>query len=357
MKRCQLLIVCVVLCMACNQSFAQEKVKVIVHPGTELMNAVWLLSDPDYAVKSTYRVDALKYFSKWKDDSAVLKAKKLPYINCDFPVRLSWVFYDFPNLKLSLPDTLFGYESEFNKKQVQDYLSACLRFYKRSDFKAFFYKEQPEYKRWIASFNRILRKQNLLPEIDSFYRFPLPRKVIITLGALNCATYAVPEVDLINPRFQNTTVIHVGYGNLIGRYASDSTQPNFYDSLWESQLVFHEVSHAYLADLFKQYKAQIDSLEYIREKDTNIQKRCDVAHWTKFLNENVTQGITSLLRIRTGKIDSASEIQRLAEDSYYIISYRMMEIIGRGYPESNRYANFKEYFPDFLKQLRREYPN
>jgi hypothetical protein len=203
---------------------AQIKVHVQVHPGSELMSVIWLLSDPRYSTRSTYRKDAENFFSQFAGDAAILKAKKLPWISCDFPLRLSWVFYDFPHLKLSQPDTLMGWDKSFDKKQVQDYLAACLGFYQRSNFEAFFKKERPQYQTWVSSFTKKMQEEGLLSVLDNFYRFTPPQRIEISLGAMSCATYAVPDVELINPHFPNTTVIMIGYGNLIGSKATDTAQ-------------------------------------------------------------------------------------------------------------------------------------
>ncbi len=334
---------------------AQIKVNVQVHPGSELMSVIWLLSDPKRTTLSAYRKDAENFFNQFAGDEAVMKVKKLPWTSCDFPLRLSWVFYDFPQLKLSEPDTLLGFDKWFDKKQMRDYLAACLGFYQRSNFKAFFKKEQPKYRKWISNFNKKMQADSLLFVIDKFYRFAPPQKIEITLGAMSCGTYAVP-VELINPHIPNTTVIMIGYGNLIGLKATDTAQPDFYDPLFTNQLVWHELGHAYLVDLFKQYKNQIDSLEYIRERDSLMKKKSANMGWTMFLNENITQSVTSLLRINTGKIGREAEYNRIAEDSFYLMMPKIIDIIQHDYVESNKYSNFNEFFPVLLKELKREYP-
>ncbi len=175
-----------VLCimdLAHNKTFAQHKVDVIVHPGNELLSIVGMLSDSAPVEKSTYRIEAEQYFSRFKDDPAVQKARRLPYLNCDFPLRLSWAFYDYPDLKLSQPESLLGYENfKFTLEQIQDYFSACLDFYKRSNFRKFYQAHEPEYQRWIASFNRNLYEGGLLATLDSFYRF-IPKKKIVNLSS------------------------------------------------------------------------------------------------------------------------------------------------------------------------------
>ena len=78
--------------------------------------------------------------------------------------------------------------------------------------------------------------------------------------------------------------------------------------------------------------------------------------WTMFLNENITQSVTSLLRINTNKMGREAEYNRIAEDSFYLMLPKIIDIIQHDYVESNRYANFREVFPVLLKELKREYP-
>ena len=117
-----------------------------------------------------------------------------------------------------------------------------------------------------------------------------------------------------------------------------------------------KMGHAYLNELFKQYKTQIDSLEYIGSRDSLVKKNYSVMGWSMYLNENVTQAVTSFLRIKTGKISSEAEISRITEGSFYLFSPTLIDIIQRKYAQSNKYENFKEFFPVLLKELRREYP-
>lgn len=352
----QLLFVTILTGFTIAKSQAQIKVNVQVHPGSELMSVVRLLKDPQYTTRSAYRKDAENFFSRFADDPVVMKAKKLPYMSCDFPLRISWVFYDFPDLKLSQPDTLMGWDKEFDKKQMQDYLAACLAFARRSNFQAFFKKEQPQYREWISSFTKKIKQEGLLTALDKFYRFTPPQKIEIALGGMSCATYAVPDVELINPHFPNTTIIGIGYGNIIGNKATDTTHPDFYDPLWTNQLIWHELSHAYISDLFKKYKKQIDSLSYIREKDSLMKEKSAIMGWAMWLNENITQSVTSYLRISTQKVGKDKEYERVAEDTFYLMMPKIIDIIQRNYIGSNKYANFKDFFPVLLKELRREYP-
>jgi hypothetical protein len=336
-------------------SLAQPKVKVTVYPGTELLNVVHLLSDSAYVVKSTYRKDIEKYFGKYKNHPAIGKARELPFINCDFPLRLSWAFYDFPKVKLFNPATLVGYEKYFTKEQVNDYFRVCLDFYNDTRFRKFYKKYRPEYQRWIASFESNLYKEKMLPVLDSFYRFIPEKEIVITLGALNCGSYAVVDMNTINPHFANTMVIMVAYGNIVGKKASDEIHPDFYAPVWSSQLVLHELGHAYLDGLFEQYKDQVNRLKYIFDHDSVMQKQAKSMGWAMYLNENITQAVTSFLRIQTGKMDREAEMKRVTSGPFYVFVQILIELIEKEYGQMGKYVDFREFFPVLLEELGKRY--
>jgi hypothetical protein len=355
------MLACYFLCVACaygNQSFAQHHVDVIVHPGNELLSIIGMLSDSAPVEKSTYRVEAEQYFSRFKNDPAVQKARKLPFLNCDFPVRLSWAFYDYPDLKLSQPESLQGYEKlKFTLDQIHDYFTASLEFYKRSNFREFYQAHEPEYQRWIASFNRNLYEEGLLATRDSFYRFIPEKKIVIELGALNCGTYAVPDMQVVNSHFANTMVLVIAYSHIIRDKESDSLEPNFFSPEWTSQLLWHEMGHAYLSNLFEKYKSAIDSLAYIADRDTIIHKNAAGMGWNAYFNESMTQAVTSYLRIKRGIMSEEEEFKRINRyNSFCIMVPGLIDIIKSKYIQNGKYRDFNEFFPDLLKELRLQYP-
>lgn len=334
---------------------SQPKVTITVHPGTELLNIIHSLADTVNFVKSTYRKDIEQYFSKYKNHPAVIKARALPFINCDFPVRLSWAFYDYPNFKLSDINSLLGYEKYFSKEQIQDYFRACLDFSKDTRFKKFYKKHKSAYQQWINSFERNLQEQKMLTVLDSFYRFIPKKEIMITPGALNCGSYTVVEMKKVNPVYENSMVIMVAYGNIAGNKASDEIAPNFYAPIWASQLVWHEMGHAYLDEIFEQYKEQVNHLKYIFDRDSLIQKQAQNMGWSMYLNENVTQAVTSYLRVRTGKMSLENEMKRITGGSFYVFVPILMDILKKEFEMPSKYVDFKAFFPVLLNEFERKY--
>lgn len=334
---------------------SQPKVTVTIHPGTELLGVIHLLADTGNAVKSTYRKHIEKYFSKYKNHPAIKKAKELPFINCDFPLRLSWSFYGFPNIKLNYPASLMGYEKYFTKEQIDDYFRACLDFSKDTRFPKFYKKNKQQYQQWINSFERNLYEEKLLVVLDSFYRFIPKKEILITPGALNCGSYTIVDMNTVNPHFGNSMVIMVAYGNIAGKKASDQASPDFYAPLWTSQLVWHEMGHAYLDELFEQNKEQVNRLKYIFDRDSMMQKQAQNMGWPMYLNENITQSVTSYLRVKTGKMSMENEMKRITSGSFYVFVPAIVEIIKKEYEIPGKYPDFKTFLPVIISELEHSY--
>lgn len=150
-------------------------VRVLVHPGTELLQIIHLLSDTAQVAASTYNTEVVRYFAPYRRHPAVLAARHLSRgISCDYPVRLSWAFYDFPTLKLASlrAEHMDGYEQEMPVAEVQAYFRKCLQFAQDTHFTEFYQAHAPQYASWVREFKEGMKQQKLLATIDQFYRLP-----------------------------------------------------------------------------------------------------------------------------------------------------------------------------------------
>ena len=301
-------------------SQAQAPVMVRVYPGTELLQVIHLLSDTAYMAKSTYNTAVLRYFQAYKRHPAVLKARTLPFISCDYPVRLGWAFYDYPRLKLATmqPQYMDGYEDLVDLNRIQAYFQACLQFYQDTNFQQFYQAQAPEYARWVAEFERGLYQDGMLATLDNFYRLKRDKPVVITLGALNCGSYAMSDLRGINPNLPNQHTIMVAYSQVARGKDTLSRPPTFYAPAQTSQLIWHELGHTYLAPVFRQYQQEIQGLAYLMQDSLISSKAKLRGGWANYLNENTTQAVTTLLRIRTGKVGREAEAE-LAQDDFYLL--------------------------------------
>lgn len=328
----------------CGQ--AQLQVKTEIYPAVELLNVIHLLSDSVEIVPSTYAIDVRRHFQAFKDHPAVRKARELALINCDFPLRHSWCFYNFPSVQLHQPDTLWAYNKYVTTAALRDYFRTCMDFYRDSRFWEFFTAYRSNYDKWIQSFNRNLYEDGMLASIDSFYRLKPSNKVVFTLGAMNCNSFALPETGDINPAFRGVSTIFIAFGNL--HRSKDTIAPDFY-SRFNSQLIWHESGHVYLADLFRKYEKDVTAIQDIYDSNEEMKRMAGTIGWARYLDENITQAVTSYLRIRAGIVTKDVEYKRMK--GYYVLSETIIGILEEQYINKPAYADFDAFFPVLLRLL------
>lgn len=332
-------------------------VRVLVHPGTELLQIIHLLSDTAQVAASTYNVDVQRYFAPYRRHPAVLAARHLSRaISCDYPVRLSWAFYGFPDLQLApmRPEHMDGYEQEMPLAEVQAYFRQCLQFAREAGFAAFYRAHAPQYAAWVREFEAGLQQQRLLATLQQFYRLPRQKPVALTLGVLNCGSYAMSDLRGINPVLPNQYTVMVSYHQLVESRDTCTRAPHFYPTRQTAQLVWHELSHTYLAPVFARHQPEINRLAYLLGQDPRARHWAAVrGGWSNYWNENVAQAVTTVLKLRTGRIGRADAA---APDDFYLYSAELADLMQRQYLAGARYPNFEAYFPVLLRSFARNHP-
>ncbi|WP_310394677.1 DUF4932 domain-containing protein [Hymenobacter sp.] len=332
-------------------------VRVLVHPGTELLQIIHLLSDTAQVAESTYNADVLRHFAPHRRHPAVLAARHLSRaISCDYPVRLSWAFYNFPDLKLATmqPEHMDGYEQEMPLAEVQAYFRQCLQFARDTRFTEFYQAHASQHALWVREFEAGMNQQKLLETIDRFYRLPRQKPVALTLGVLNCGSYAMSDMRGINPKLPNQHTILVSYHQLMLSRDTLTRAPHFHSAIQTSQLVWHELGHTYLTAVFARHQSEINQLAYLAQQDPRAKQWSEVrGGWSNFLNENVAQAVTNLLKLQAGTTIRADAF---APHDFYIYSAELAELIERQYHQGARYKNFDEYFPVLLREFAKKHP-
>lgn len=332
-------------------------VRVLVHPGTELLQIIHLLSDTAQVAESTYNADVVRYFAPYRRHPAVLAARHLSRrISCDYPVRFSWAFYDFPTLQLATlrPVQLDGYEKEMPLAEVQTYFRQCLQFAQDAHFTAFYQAHERQYATWVQEFEIGLQRQHLVETIDQFYRLPRQKPVVLTLGVLNCSSYAMSSLRGLNPALPDQYTILVSYHQLLRSRDSLTTAPHFHPTSQTAQLVWHEFGHTYLAPVFARHQPAIDRLAYVAQQDPRASHWVAVrGGWSSFFQENVTQAVTNVLKLRAGLL---TRTQAFEADEFYLYSGELAQLIEQQYPFQAHYQNFDAYFPVLLRAFATAHP-
>jgi hypothetical protein len=148
----------------------------------------------------------------------------------------------------------------------------------------------------------------------------------------------------------------VAYSQVVQHHDSLTKPPTFYALARTSQITWHELGHRYLTPVFRQYQAEIQALDYIMQQDPAIKSKAALrGGWANYLNENTTQAVTSLLRIRTGKVSREAELET-SPDEFYLLYAELLGIIERQYYGRSQYRDFGQFFPVLLAELKKNHP-
>ena len=252
------------------------------------------------------------------------------------------------------PEHMDGYETLIPLAKVQDYFQQCVSFYHEAHFWDFYQAHAAQYAGWVREFEQGMEKQKLLETIQQFYRLPRSRPVVLTLGVLNCGSYAMSDMRGINPNLPNQYTIMVSYGQLMQGQDTLTKSPHFLPTNNLSQLVWHELGHVYISSVFDNHAVDVKRLGYLIQQDSVAKKWSKVVGgWAKYFNENVTQAVTSLLKVRTGKVARAEE---MVPNEFYIYAPELAGIIEREYYQNKQYKNFDEFFPVLLTEFVKKHP-
>ena len=156
----------------------------------------------------------------------------------------------------------------------------------------------------------------------------------------------------LNPQFSDWLVYNTGYFNQDGTIQKDP----YFEFKDFDYLVWHEGSHVYINQLLQQYKAQIDELSYLFNKEDPGMKRNSIETWAYCFDENMVRSITVVLykKYRGERSFKRQQAREIASDFIYVED--LVPFIYDNYMQSSKYKDFAEFFPEILKYLKNKYP-
>lgn len=118
--------------------------------------------------------------------------------------------------------------------------------------------------------------------------------------------------------------------------------------------MWHELGHTYLATVFTRHQSVIPRLAYLAQQNPQAKHWASVrGGWSNFFNENVTQAVTNVLKLRAGLLTRA---EACAGDEFYLYAGELAKLIEQQYPQPDKYRNFEAYFPGLLRAFARAHP-
>lgn len=328
-----------------------QELKVTVHPGVELFTIVQILAGKyPQPNPSAYSKEALAYFEKYKDHPAVKKVASFEKTYPDL-VELGWCMSDFPNIKIYEPADLNWYKY-YGKESTLEYIRLCKDFFNDTHFWEFFQAHQARYQRWGDELKSKVDSGKLIDKLKKFYGYNTSLRWFVCIDPLNSWGSHAITTKTLNPQFSDWVVYNTGY---FKRDSNTDTDPIFEFSNFEN-LVWHEGSHIYLAELESKYKKEIDDIAYLFNKDDDGMKRNNISSWAYCLDENIVRSVTAALykQYRTDRQYRKQVAKEVVSDFMYVDD--LAPFIYDNYIQSHKYKTFAEFFPIILAHLRKEYP-
>lgn len=330
-----------------------NRITVTVHPGIELLTIVQLLAGKyPLPSKSVYAKATEAYFAPFANHPAVQLARRLPKVYTDLP-ELGYCFDNFPQVRLHYPAQTNWYTLN-GKDTIQAYLRLCQQFSQDSHFWAFYQQHQADYAAWAKPVQARLARENLVPKLDSLYRFRTKAAHwTICLDPLNSWGAHAIMAKKLNPRYADQVVYTVGYLN---HESTEASSPTFSVGAEAVGLVWHEGSHIYTQALQQQYQADIAKLAYLFNQADAGMKYNNIADWAHCFDENLVRGVVIALfrQYQSPKEARKQAAQELVGDFQY--AGDIADVLTAKYVGRRTDQNFEQFFPEILTYLAQKYP-
>lgn len=322
-------------------------IKPQINAGTELITIMlWLSGKYPMPMDSKYKSEVWTRFSKYKQHSALERMKRSE-LYPDF-TEIGLLLSDFPNIKIETPETNSWYEKG-GRENIVGILNDAKVFAKETKFWNFYQKHQAQYARLTDDFANELKEKNVLPTIDSFFRYgasrPRPQVTIYLESLNNWGAHAI-DFQRLRGEPNGERVIFQ-----IGPVEQDSQLPDsplaFKTNRQTIQNVWHEASHIYLKKALADDKERISKLDRLFNAPSLASQ--NIKTWDYAFEENLVRAIVA-----------AVTKQKLGDDAYkreiatqtqrgFIYTNEMAEMILSKYvSDTNRYATFDDFIPEII---------
>lgn len=335
-----------------NPSAKQDiSIKPQINAGTELIAIMlWLSGKYPMPMDSKYKSEVWTYFSKYKQHPALERMKKSE-LYPDF-TEIGLLLSDFPNVKIETPEKNSWYQKKGGKENVAGILNDAKIFAEKTKFWNFYQKHQTEYARLTDDFGNELKEKNVLPTIDSFFRYgasqPRPQVTIYLESLNNWGAHAIDFQNLRGePNGERVTF-------QIGPVEQDAQLPDsalsFKTNRQTIQNVWHEASHIYLKKTLAENKERVAKLERLFNAPALASQ--NIKTWDYAFEENLVRSIVA-----------AVTKQNLGDDAYkrevanqtqrgFIYTNEIAELIVSKYiSDANRYPAFDDFMPEILAMM------
>lgn len=334
-------------CLAQNEI----SIKSEIHPGSELITVMlWLSGKYPAPMDSQYKSDIWKHFSKYRQHSSLTRLKNTQ-IYPDF-TEIGLLLSGFPDIKIEIPEKNSWYQKKEGKENIVGILNDAKTFAKITNFWKFFQRHQVEYSRLETDFTNELKTKEVLPSIDSFFRFgdsrPRPQVTIYLEPLNNWGAHAIDYERLRGEANGNRIAFQIGPVEQKGQLPDSSL--SFRTNLQTIQNVWHEASHIYLRKTLADNKERIAKLE--RLFNAPVLASQNIKTWDYAFEENLVRAIVAVITKQKFGEDAYKREIASQKQRGFIFTKEMSELILSKYVSNTiSFATFDDFTSEILGLL------
>jgi hypothetical protein len=304
----------------------------------QYLNKYFLISQYDFEYKEL--IDT--HFSKYKEHKAIGLFSKLKDHGFKFslpPETMLYLNNDFTlNESFDLADS--NLPKDFPLNDLYLFFDELRSFVKESDFKVFFDANRGFYQKLTIDVAKTLKGESDLMSLEQFY------------GKSNESYNIVLSPLFHHGGFGPQTKGSVGYNlfSIIGPVGSMNNRPSFGNKDRLSELVNHEFSHSFIANIFKQYSKEIGQYEQLLIPIKEDMAKQGYKTWEIALNEHVVRAVTTTISYQKNN-KLGDENLKSQKDNYFIYIDSILDSFKKYESQRHKYQTFDSYFPILLSHL------
>lgn len=270
----------------------KRKINYVIDPRIELLSIIQILAGE---IKTAYYHESEysnKIFNKYKqyiNHQVVLKFKK--YLSEGFYIGNQFILQYSNNPFL---------ETQSNDKKCLEFQKLLIKFVKDIEFEKFYLENANYYKKIIENnLNYINVKHNYLSDLKAYYQTS-----DITINII---------FKLIQSDWGEFVLENNEFNNICGIIEEKET-PIFVDDNNERSLIFHECSHFFVTNSFKnENEFFVETEDIFFKVDENSVARLNYPYYNMYFEESIVRSITLCLSFKNGYITEQDYLKAIKD--------------------------------------------
>jgi len=324
-----------------------KKMNIMVDPKMELLSVVELLSgcpsdiyEPLTRFDFKYKLDAEKYFSRYKNHSCVRFYTQLCNQDFSFDAPAATMFYlsSLPEMKVERKFDNYLVKSAGGKRKLYKFVEEMNKLAKETKFLDFFNSHTEFYFSIVNGLKEKIKDLHIVETLEVYY------------GKTQASYNIIP-----------VTLFGGGYGvrlkreddrydifAIVGPDGIDSERKPLYKPDVTKDLYLHEFGHSFVNPITEKFKKELNKYRPLFKPISDKMKQMAYGDWETCVNEHIIRAVVA--RMYFAKDIKRREAQLTEEEKRGFIYIRAIDDKLNEYERlREQYPKFEDFYPELIK--------